>query len=39
VKQRFPELMEKDPFLVDVDFLGPILDRVGKEFTQIFLKN
>jgi ABC-type Fe3+ transport system substrate-binding protein len=39
VTQRFPELMEKDPFLVDVDFLGPNLDRVGKEFTQIFLKN
>jgi iron(III) transport system substrate-binding protein len=39
VKQRFPELMQKDPFLVDVDFLGPIMDRVGKEFTQIFLKN
>ena len=39
VKQRFPELMKKDPFIVDVDFLGPIMDRVGKEFTQIFLKN
>ena len=39
VKQRFPELMEKDPFIVDIDFLGPIMDRVGKEFTQIFLKN
>ena len=37
VKQRFPELVEKEPFLVDVDFIGPILDQSGKEFSQIFL--
>jgi iron(III) transport system substrate-binding protein len=37
VNQRFPELVEKDPFLVDVDFIGPILDQSGKEFSQIFL--
>jgi len=37
VKQRFPELVEKDYFLVDVDFIGPILDQSGKEFSQIFL--
>ena len=30
VKQRFPELVEKEPFLVDVDFIGPILDQSGK---------
>lgn len=37
VKQRFPELTEKESFLVDVDFIGPILDQSGKEFSQIFL--
>jgi len=37
VKQRFPELVEKEYFLVDVDFIAPILDQSGKEFSQIFL--
>src|SRR5262245_27754840 len=37
VKQRFPELVEKESLLVDVDFIGPILDQSGKEFSQIFL--
>ena len=37
VKQRFPELVEKESFLVDVDFIAPILDQSGKEFSQIFL--
>lgn len=37
VKQRFPELVQKEPFLVDVDFIGPIMDQIGKEFSQIFL--
>ena len=37
VKQRFPELVEKESFLVDVDFIGPLLDQSGKEFSQIFL--
>jgi iron(III) transport system substrate-binding protein len=37
VKQRFPELMEKEYLLVNVDFIGPILDQSGKEFSQIFL--
>jgi len=37
VKQRFPELVEKEYFLVDVDFIGPILDQSGQEFSQIFL--
>jgi iron(III) transport system substrate-binding protein len=37
VKQRFPELVEKESLLVDVDFIGPIMDQVGKEFSQIFL--
>lgn len=37
VKQRLPELTEKESLLVDVDFIGPILDQSGKEFSQIFL--
>jgi len=37
VKQRFPELVDKESFLVDVDFIGPIMDQTGKEFSQIFL--
>ncbi|MGZ8451645.1 MAG: ABC transporter substrate-binding protein [Candidatus Binatia bacterium] len=37
VKQRFPELVEKESFLVDVDFIGPIMEQTGKEFSQIFL--
>jgi iron(III) transport system substrate-binding protein len=37
VKQRFPELMEKETLLVDVDFMAPILDQSAKEFGQIFL--
>jgi iron(III) transport system substrate-binding protein len=37
VKQRFPELVEKESFLVDVDFISPIMDQSGKEFSQIFL--
>jgi iron(III) transport system substrate-binding protein len=37
VKQRFPELVEKEPFLVDVDFIGPIMDQTGKEYSEIFL--
>ena len=37
VKQRFPELVQKESFLVDVEFLAPIMDQVGKEFGQIFL--
>jgi iron(III) transport system substrate-binding protein len=37
VKQRFPELVEKETLIVDVNFIGPILDQSGKEFSQIFL--
>jgi hypothetical protein len=37
VKQRFPELVEKEMFLVDVDFIGPIMNQSGKDFSQIFL--
>lgn len=38
VKQRFPELVQKEPFLVDVDFIGPVMEQTGKEFSQIFLR-
>src|SRR6266850_2502205 len=37
VKQRFSELVERESLLIDVDFIGPILDQSGKEFGQIFL--
>ena len=37
VKQRFPELVQKEPFLVDVDFIGPVMEQTGKDFSQIFL--
>jgi len=30
-------LVDKESFLVDVDFIGPIMDQTGKEFSQIFL--
>lgn len=38
VKQRFPELVEKQSLLVDADFIAPILDQTAKEFGQIFLR-
>jgi iron(III) transport system substrate-binding protein len=37
VKQRFPELVEKESLLVDVDFITPIMDQSAKEFSHIFL--
>jgi iron(III) transport system substrate-binding protein len=37
VKQRFPELVEKEFFLVDVDFISPIMDEVGREYSKTFL--
>lgn len=37
IKQRFPELVAKEYLLVDVDFIGPILDQSGKELGPIFL--
>ena len=37
VKQRFPELMEKEIFHADVEFISPILEQTIKEFGQIFL--
>jgi len=37
VKQRFLELMEKESFHADVDFIRPIMEQTAKEFGQIFL--
>ncbi len=37
VKQRFPELMEKEIFHADVEFISPIMEQTAKEFGQIFL--
>ena len=34
VKQRFPELAEKDSLLVDVEFIGPILNRPVKSLAK-----
>lgn len=36
VKQRFPELVEKDPYVTDAEFLGPMLEEGAREFRQIF---
>jgi len=37
VKPRFPELMEKELFVADGEFLGPVLEESAREFRQIFL--
>jgi len=37
VKQRFPELGEKESIAVDIDFIGPILQETSKEFREIFI--
>lgn len=37
VKQRFPELLERQSIPVDADFIGPIVEESGREFRQIFL--
>lgn len=31
VKQRFPELVEKESLLVDIDYIAPILDQSAEE--------
>ncbi|MBM4264972.1 MAG: extracellular solute-binding protein [Deltaproteobacteria bacterium] len=36
VKNRFPELVEKEPFLTDAEFLGPMLEEGVRDFRQIF---
>lgn len=35
--EEFPELMEKEIFHADVEFIGPIMEQTTKEFGQIFL--
>ena len=37
VKPRFPELMEKELFVADGEFLAPVLEESAREFRQIFL--
>jgi iron(III) transport system substrate-binding protein len=37
VKQRFPELVEKESFLVDGEINGPIIDHTRQEFIQNLL--
>ena len=37
VQQRFPELMEKEIFHADIEFISPIMEQTAKEFGQIFL--
>ncbi len=36
VKQSVPALLEKDSFLADPDFIGPILEETGKDFRGVF---
>lgn len=36
VRQRFPELVEKEPYVTDAEFLGPMLEEGAREFRQIF---
>ena len=36
VKQTVPALLEKESFLADPDFIGPILEETGKDFRNVF---
>jgi len=36
VKQGVPGLLEKESFLADPDFIGPILEDTGKDFRSVF---
>jgi iron(III) transport system substrate-binding protein len=36
VKQSIPGLLEKESFLADPDFIGPILEETGKDFRSVF---
>jgi iron(III) transport system substrate-binding protein len=36
VKQSSPALLEKESFLADPDFIGPILEETGKDFRSVF---
>jgi len=37
VKQRFPELIEKDFILADEEMLGPVLNKSIEEFNRLFV--
>jgi iron(III) transport system substrate-binding protein len=36
VKQSVPALLEKESFLADPEFIGPILEETGKDFRSVF---
>ena len=36
VKQSVPALLEKESFLADPDFIGPILEETGRDFRSVF---
>jgi iron(III) transport system substrate-binding protein len=36
VKQSLPALLEKESFLADPDFIGPILEETGRDFRNVF---
>ena len=36
VKQSVPALLEKESFLADPEFIGPILEETGKDFRNVF---
>jgi iron(III) transport system substrate-binding protein len=36
VKQTTPALLEKESFLADPDFIGPVLEETGKDFRSVF---
>ena len=36
VKQSTPALLEKESFLADPDFIGPILEETGRDFRSVF---
>jgi iron(III) transport system substrate-binding protein len=36
VKQSVPALLEKESFLADPDFIGPILEETGRDFRNVF---
>ena len=37
VKQRFPELVEKDFILTDTEMVGPVLNKSIDQFRKIFM--
>ncbi|MBI4524898.1 MAG: extracellular solute-binding protein [Deltaproteobacteria bacterium] len=37
VRQRFPELLERQPITVDPNFIAPILEESSRQFREIFL--